>query len=192
MKRRREATTEGLRRDASENRTKILDAARHVFADHGTDAPLEAIATEAGVGIATLYRRFPTREDLLATIVGEELEAYLRVLQEALGRDDAWEGFSSFLERMFELQARHPGLCHAPFMQLPNADAIDEGRARMLRMTEELIERAKDQGSLRPDVTGQDVMLAGWGNTGVITNAEVAPEALKRYLALILDAFRVR
>jgi AcrR family transcriptional regulator len=100
MKRRREATTEGLRRDASENRTKILDAARHVFADHGTDAPLEAIATEAGVGIATLYRRFPTREDLLATIVGEELEAYLRVLQEALGRDDAWEGFSSFLEHV--------------------------------------------------------------------------------------------
>lgn len=194
MKRNRgEATTTCLRKDAAENRTKLLDAARSVFAVHGTDAPLETIAAEAGVGIATLYRRFSTREDLLAAIVREELDEYLRVLEEALGRDDAWEGFSLFLERMFQLQVRHPGLCHAPFVQLPDARSIEAGRARMMRLLQELVDRAKQHGTLRPDVTVEDVMLAGWGNTGIIANAtEASPDAFRRYLGFILDAFGVQ
>lgn len=188
-----QATGTRLRKDAAENRARLLDAARRVFATHGTDVPLETIAAEAGVGIATLYRRFPTREDLLAAIIREELDDYLEALEETLSRDDAWEGFSLFLEQMFQLQIRHPGLCHAPFAQLPDVQSIDEGRARMMRLTEELIDRAKQDGTLRPDVTAEDVMLAGWGNTGIIANAtKASPDAFRRYLGFILDAFRVQ
>src|SRR5690606_35505470 len=123
----------------------------------------------------------------------EELEEYLAALEEALHRGDAWEGFSFFLAQMFHLQARQPGLCHAPFMQRPNASGIEEVRALMTRLTEQLIDRAKQAGSLRPDVTAQDVMLAGWGNTGVISSdASTAPVACGRYLEFILDAFRAK
>lgn len=193
MERRQRTTSECLRKDAAENRAKLLDAARRVFATHGTDAPLETIAAEAGVGIATLYRRFPAREELLAATIQQELDDYLQALEEARDRDDAWDGFAFFLERMFQLQIRHPGLCHAPFVQLPDAHDIDEDRARMMHLIEELIDRAKQDGTLRPDVTAEDVMLAGWGNTGIVANAsEASPDASWRYLGFILDAFRAQ
>lgn len=185
------ALSQPLRRDAAENRAKLINAAREVFSARGTDASLEAIAALAEVGIATLYRRFPTREDLLASIINEELDEYISALEHALLEPNAWTGFEYFLKRMFELQARHPGLCHAPFMHLPNATELEKGRSRMTRMTDELIQRAKEQGTLRSGITTQDVMLAGWGNAGVITNSGHAePEAQQRYLQLILGAMR--
>lgn len=182
---------ERLRKDAAENRAKLLDAARSVFGTQGVNAPLESVAAKAGVGIATLYRRFPTREDLLAAIVREELGDYLTALEDAHAETDAWVGFSLYVRRMFRIQARSPGLCDAPYLQLPDDDSLDHLRARLTTMIDELIERAKLDGSLRQDITAYDVELAGYGHTGVINHADPeTSDAFERYERFILAAFR--
>ncbi len=135
----------GMRKDAAQNRARLLDAARRVFATQGTEAPLEAIAAEAGVGIATLYRRFATREDLLAVVVEEELLEYVGALESAVALPDAWRGLTSFLEQMCAIQMKHPGLCHAPYVELPNAAKVDELRVRMETLTDRLIDGTKRQ-----------------------------------------------
>lgn len=185
------AARESLRKDAAENRTKLLEAASVIFTRQGTDAPLEAIASEAGVGIATLYRRFPTREALLAAVIEEELDLYLTAVDAALAASDPWVGFSAFVEAMFLLQSNHPGLCHAPFVDLPGAERLEQGRERMQAAIEELMARAKDAGRVRPEVTTADLMLLAWGNTGVIANSGAHnKDSVQRYLQIVLAAFK--
>src|SRR5262249_37244893 len=89
-----------LRRDAERNRLRLLEAAREVFGERGCDASLEEIARRAGVGIGTLYRRFPTRETLIEALFAEKAYDYVRASETALAADDAWEGFAGFVERI--------------------------------------------------------------------------------------------
>lgn len=186
-----EVQSDALRKDAAENREKLLAAARRLFATHGTEAPLETVAAEAGVGIATLYRRFPTREELLAAVVEQELEEYVRETERALEVDEAWVGFTSFLTAMCDLQASQPGLCHAPYLELSNAARVAALRERLAALTAQHIERAQAEGSLRPDVTPYDVLLLASANAGVI-GAAAEPAALTRYRELMFDALRAR
>ncbi len=99
-----------LRVDAARNRECLLEAARVVFAEDGLDAPLEEIAHRAGVGIATLYRRFPTREDLIAASFEHAMTAYANAVEEALQAENAWTGFRGYLERVCSMQAADRGL----------------------------------------------------------------------------------
>jgi AcrR family transcriptional regulator len=94
----RPASSSPLRRDAQRNRDAILVAARQVFCDQGLEAPLEEIARRAGVGIATLYRRFPSRVELLDTVLADTVQAHLDLAEGALAMDDPWEGFCFYLE----------------------------------------------------------------------------------------------
>ena len=94
-----------LRADAARNRSAILAAARAVFAERGLEAPLEDIALRAGVGIATLYRRFPDREQLVAAALEEKVGQYAQAAAEALATDDPWAGFANYVERICEFQA---------------------------------------------------------------------------------------
>src|SRR5262249_12878918 len=86
-----------LRVDAERNRAAILAAAREVFAEQGLEAPLEEIAARAGVGIATLYRRFPTRAHLVAAALVEKVTQYAEAAEQALAVPDPWAGFTSFV-----------------------------------------------------------------------------------------------
>jgi AcrR family transcriptional regulator len=85
-----------LRRDAQRNRDAIIEAARQLFCDHGLEAPLEQIARQAGVGIATLYRRFPSRAALLDAVLTDNLQAHIAAAEHALATDDPWQGFASY------------------------------------------------------------------------------------------------
>jgi AcrR family transcriptional regulator len=100
----------GLRADAARNRAAILAVARDVFAEQGLEAPLEVIAARAGVGIATLYRRFPTREKLVAAALVEKIAQYAQAAEQALEVPDPWAGFAWFVQRICELQACDRGL----------------------------------------------------------------------------------
>jgi AcrR family transcriptional regulator len=84
-----------LRRDAVANRERILDTASRLFADRGLEMSMDEIARTAGVGPATLYRRFPTKEALLDAVLGDVLERFLAFAQEALENDDAYAGLNS-------------------------------------------------------------------------------------------------
>src|ERR1700738_3794268 len=108
-----------LRADAERNRSRLVEAAHAVFAESGLSAPLEDIAERAGVGIATLYRRFPTRDDLIAATYEAKLAAFAEAVEEALKASDAWSGFTACMERMCAMQAENRGFAKVITMMLP-------------------------------------------------------------------------
>src|ERR1700712_1315559 len=89
-------TVRGLRVDAERNREKVVEAARAVFAEQGLDASTNEIARRAGVGVATLCRRFPTRDELVAAAFAEKMTAYREAIDQALGDPDSWHGFCAY------------------------------------------------------------------------------------------------
>src|SRR5438477_701814 len=93
-----------LRKDAERNRQRILAAARELFAERGLAATLNDVAHEAGVGVGTVYRRFPNKAELVDALFDQYMERLTEVINEALEDPDAWRGLVLFLERMLELQ----------------------------------------------------------------------------------------
>src|SRR5512146_2062694 len=102
-----ETTAPALRRDARENRDRTPDAARACFATHGVDASVEEIAQRAGVGMGTLYRRFPTKHALVEAVLEESLDAFVAAAEAALADPDPWRGFAGFVERVLELHVEN-------------------------------------------------------------------------------------
>ena len=180
-----------LRADAERNRSAILAAARDIFAEQGLEAPLEDIAARAGVGIATLYRRFPAREQLVAAALLDKVSQYAQVAQEALAAPDAWAGFAGYVQRICELQADDRGLADLLSMTLPTDEHLGRLRSCAETNVAELIERAKAAGELRKDVVAEDLLLLLIGNAGVVhVTGRDAPDGWRRFVALVLDAFR--
>src|SRR6185437_11714807 len=102
-------TETALRSDAQRNRDRILAAARVIFAEHGLDAPMNEIARKAGVGIATLFRRFPTRDDLVAAVFADRMTAYAAAIDVALQDPDPWHGFCEYVRTICAMQASDRG-----------------------------------------------------------------------------------
>ena len=188
-----EPTTAGrpLRADAAANRRRILEAARAVFAERGIDAPFDEIARRAGVGNATLYRHFPSRDVLLAAVFEARLAEYARAATEALQAPDPWLGFGQYAERVFAMQVADRGLSDMLTMTLQSAEGLDELRDRAYRDFAELVRRAQAAGRLRADFVPEDFALLLLANEGVVRRTgEAAPLAWRRFLALVLDGCR--
>jgi AcrR family transcriptional regulator len=180
-----------LRRDAARNRDKLIGAAQAVFAEQGLDVPLEAVADRACVGIATLYRRFPTRDALIAAAFEDRMTEYVRAAEEALDDPDAWSGFSGFVEHICEMQAADRGTGGVFTRTLPAAPVLEEQRERGYMFVVRLIERAKQAGRLRADVTPEDLPLLLMANAGVVeATGDAASAASRRFVALMLEGFR--
>lgn len=180
-----------LRRDAEQNRAKILGSARALFSAYGVDAPLEDVAARAGVGIATLYRRFPSREALLAELFAAEFEQNHQAADAALGFEDPWQGFCFYLERICEMQAGDLGLREALTIALPGDRRLEASRVELREKMQRIIGRAQVQGTLRKDITPEDLAFVAWANSSIVAaTASVAPKAWRRFFALILDGLR--
>jgi AcrR family transcriptional regulator len=180
-----------LRVDAERNRAALLDAAREVFAEQGLEAPLEEIALRAGVGIATLYRRFPNRGQLVAAALVGNFAQYAEAAERALAVPDPWAGFAGFIERICELQAADRGLSDLLSMALPGDERIEQLRRLANDRVVELIERTKAAGRLREDFAGEDIPLLLVAHAAVVdVTREDAPDARRRFVALMLDAFQ--
>ncbi len=182
-----------LRADAERNRAAIVAAAQAVFAEHGLEAPLEEIAQRAGVGIATLYRRFPAREQLVAAALIEKVAQYTEAAAEAAAASDPWAGFVRYVQRICELQAADRGLSDLLSMALAADERIERLRATANAQVVRLIERAKEAGRLREDFAGEDLLLLliASAAVGQATRAD-APDTWRRFVALVLDAFERR
>jgi AcrR family transcriptional regulator len=179
-----------LRADAARNRDTIVAVARDVFAEQGLEAPLEGIAARAGVGIATLYRRFPTREKLVAAALAGQVAEYAAAAGQAAAAADPWDGFRGFVLRICELQAGDRGLSDLLCMTLSADGELERLRREADERVVTLIERAKAAGRLRPDFAGEDLMLLLFGTAGItyVTGAD-APGAWRRFVTLALDGF---
>jgi AcrR family transcriptional regulator len=179
-----------LRADAARNRDAIVAVAREVFAERGLEAPLEVIAARAGVGIATLYRRFPTREKLVAAALMDKVAEYVDAARQALAVPDPWAGFAGCVERICELQAGDRGLSDLLSMTLSADEQVEQLRQTANDLLITVIDRAKAQGTLREDFVGEDLVVLLIATSAVMDVTRVdAPDAWRRFVALALDAF---
>jgi AcrR family transcriptional regulator len=179
------------RRDAQERRDKLLAAAQREFAAHGVDASLEKIARDAGVAIGTLYRHFPTRLDLLMAAFKPRLQEFLDGAAKALEMDDPWEGFVCYLENLFGVQAGDRGFNDFLSRRFPGNADTEHIHDQMCRQIEDVLTRAQEAGEARPDITQADIVNLIWSNGRIIdATSATAPNAWRRYLYLMLDAYR--
>jgi len=179
-----------LRTDAERNRTLLLAAAHKVFAEQGLEAPMAEIARRAGVGIATLYRRFPTRDDLITATFAMKMKAYVDAIDQALQDPDPWRGFCGYIERVCEMQASDRGFTHVLTLTFPTAKAFEADRNRSYEGFSQLVASAKETGRLRPDFSTEDLILLLMANAGVISaTGESAPDAWRRLVAYMVQAF---
>ncbi len=185
-----ETTAAPLRRDARANRDRILEAARASFATDGIDVPVEAIAQRAGVGMGTLYRRFPTKHDLVEAVIAESLDAFVAAAEDGLADPDPWAGFTGFVERVLALHAENRALREL-LAGTEHGKARDEVRRRVRPLVRRLVERAQADGSLRADFAPEDMPLLFMTGGRVIEASRcVAPDLWRRYLGLLLDGLR--
>jgi AcrR family transcriptional regulator len=175
-----------LRRDAAANRELLLDAAAKVFADHGLDASVEEIARVAGVGIGTLYRRFPTKDALIAALVQELLDTLTRLAREATEQPDG-RGLEHFLEASSAYQAGHLGCLPRLWKAEPDSETL----RRVRQVIAALLEDAKRHGRAREELTSTDLTMVMWSIRGVIeTTRDVAPDAWRRHLDILVAGLR--
>jgi AcrR family transcriptional regulator len=180
-----------LRSDALDNRERILDAARAVFAADGLDVPMREIARRAGVGPATLYRRFPTKEMLVTEAFTDQMCTCEAIVDEGLADPDPWHGFRLVIEKICELHARDRGFTAAFMSTYPNAIDFAAGREYALNSIAELARRAKDAGHLRPDFVLDDLILVLMANSGIHAASPAAQVAAsRRFAALAIQAFQ--
>ncbi|MGB3441395.1 MAG: helix-turn-helix domain-containing protein [Actinophytocola sp.] len=180
-----------LRSDAQDNRERILDAARAVFAADGLHAPMREIARRAGVGPATLYRRFPTKEMLVTEAFMDQMYACHAIVDEGLADLDPWRGFCLVIEKTCALHARNHGFTSAFMTAYPHAMDFAAAREYTLTAIAALARRAKDTGRLRPDFVVDDLILMLMANGGIhATSPAARVAASQRFAALAIQAFR--
>jgi AcrR family transcriptional regulator len=180
-----------LRADAARNREAIVEAARAVFAEQGLEAPLDDIAKRAGTGNATLYRRFPTRSDLVAAVFAQRMAEHVDAVEAGLADDDPWNGFASYIRAVGGMQARDRGIADLVTMDVSAAPEIEALRARAFDGLVRLVARAHEAGVLRADFTDQDVVLLLMANAGLVERAHgITAEASARLIGLLLDGLR--
>jgi AcrR family transcriptional regulator len=180
-----------LRRDARANRERIVRAADEAFAEHGLEASVEEIARRAGVGMGTLYRRFPNKAALVDAVFEGHLEDLALIAEGALGEHDAWQGLSHFLEQVVARQASNRGFAEIVAVHVRNESRLAKARARLRPLLRRLIDRARAAGALRSDIVYEDISVLLWTSARVVdATREIAPEFWRRHLRLALDGLR--
>lgn len=180
-----------LRRDAERNRQRILDAARIVFAERGLRASHDEIAREAGVGVGTVYRRFPDKEQLIDALFVEGIESMVEIAEAGLAMDDPWEGLAHFLVGGQELQCADRGLKELVLGEEGGQARVARARERVSPLVEALLARAQASGSMRADVVLSDLPMIQIALGAVVdATRDIAPEAWRRAMVLMLDGLR--
>jgi AcrR family transcriptional regulator len=183
-------TSPALRADAQRNRERIIEAAHEVFAEDGLDASLNEVARRAGVGVATLFRRFPTREDLIAATFADRMSEYAALIETALADPDPWDGFCGYVRAICSMQAGDRGFTDVLTQSLPTAKEFEAQRDQAFRRFTELITRAKGSGGLRDDFVAEDLPMLLMANAGVVAGtAGAAPETSPRLVEYLIQAF---
>ena len=169
-----------LRADARRNLERVLDAATEEFAASGPDASIDEIARRAGVGHGTVFRRFPTKDDLMFAVIERHVAQMRAIAEEALTADDPGEAFFDFARRVAELNMSTPGL-HRCVVHCGGKP----GAAELEKLVRKIVSRAQRAGAVRRDVEPSDVQLL---LRSALTSAP--PGQWRRYLDVVLDGLR--
>lgn len=180
----------GERADARRNRQLLLDAAASCIAEQGLSVAALDIAERAGVGVATLYRRFTSKEALIEQILLERFAALEEAGSRALEDPDPWSGFSAFVHTLAAMVSENSGLSEAFGSTLP--PAVAAGQERVRATIQRLTERAQRAGVVRPDISWQDIVFIP---KAVLTNPRclgltAGERSWERTLTVLLDGLR--
>ena len=178
------------RADAVRNRARVLAAAEAVFAERGVEASVPDVAARAGVGKATVYRSFPTKEHLIAAIVIERLADFEERIRARLGDADAWSALASVLAEGADKHCADRAITAgiSTGIDLPELTAA---RRSLWDAVGQLMARAKAQGRMRTDARPEDLRVL-WGGAARVLATDGVRDAAewRRYAALVLDALR--
>ena len=181
-----------LRADAQRNRARMLEAARTVLQRDGLSAQMDAIAAEAGLGVGTLYRHFPTREALIDVLIAERVEQLLASASSASDNGDAWAAVEDLVWRFAAFEAEDRGM--ADILADYRSRAIDASDAPVAAFMEHLsaaIARAQAANLMRSDVSAIDVLTAVCGIGNMVRPASASdPEQWRRLISVLLDGLR--
>jgi AcrR family transcriptional regulator len=182
-----------LRKDAQLNRQRILDAARELFAARGLEATLNDVARHANVGVGTVYRRFATKDELLEAIFEDGIDQVVEIAKTALQIEDSWDGFVWFVEHVCELTATDRGLREMVCSKAYGGYRVECARLQLDPHVSQVVQRARDDGYLRPEVASTDMPILNL-LAGTVTEyaGHIEPELWRRYVALLLDGMRYR
>jgi AcrR family transcriptional regulator len=177
------------RADARRNRRRVLDAARRLFAERGIDVPMDEIAAAAGVGVGTVYRHFPNKEDLLAALVDSRFAALATAARESLEIADPWEAFADFMRRSAQVVVEDRGVSEAMDQRPEMCDAA-ASRAELVELSSEVLARARAAGVVRADVVQADIpnLLCGLGRATCARQGALA--SWERYVEIMLAGLR--
>lgn len=175
------------RRDAIENRHRLIQAASDVFGEHGTDVSLELVAARAGLGMATLYRRFPTKNDLVAELTQQLLNYLVDVAAEEASTDDGL-GLERWLAEYADIQSRKRGMLGHLWANDPTTAPL---RAKFSDLLATLLRQAQDAGRIRSDATLDDLLLLIYALRGIAASTAYDDTAAwRRHLAIALAGLR--
>jgi AcrR family transcriptional regulator len=179
----------GLRADARRNREAVIAAAKELFADEGLDAQMPDVAKTAKVGVGTVYRHFPTKDELIAALAAERFERLAEKARECLEADDAWDGLCDFIRFSAQIQADDRGLCevmasrHEVMGASAEAVGLDE-------LCDRLVKRAQRSGDLRRDLDWQDIPMIACGLGGITKAHGPGADRWPRLVEIVLDGLR--
>lgn len=180
-----------LRADAARNRALVLVAARRVFAARGLGATLDDIAREAGVGSATVYRRFSDREELIEALFAERIDEAVELALECLRDADPWAGLLRLLREIAGQLAHDRGMRQILLSSVHGREGVARARARIGPLTDQLLRRAQAAGAIRMEAGWSDIPLLLLMVGAAADFAETsAPELWERALALLLNGLR--
>jgi AcrR family transcriptional regulator len=179
-----------LRADARRNREAVMAAAKELFADEGLDAQMPDVARAANVGVGTVYRHFPTKDDLIAALVADRFERLAQKAREAVQAPDAWQALCDFIRFSAQIQADDRGLCEVMGSRPDVMDAAAQA-AGLPELAERLVKRAQRSGELRRDLAWEDIPMIACG-LGRIIHAEAGPATGRwpRLVEIVLDGLR--
>lgn len=185
-------TDRPLRADARRNRERILESARAVFAQYGADAQIDDVASEAGVGVGTVYRHFPNKEALLVELMREKFRLFAARGREALDRDgEPFDLLVDFLRSNAETAASDAAVQHALAGVGEHIWLQAEAEQNeLIAITEELLARARRAGTIRPDIGGLDIGMLMCGVCS--TMGEKPGFDWHRHLDLVVEMLRAR
>lgn len=176
-----------MRKNAQRNRAALVAAAREVLGRRGLQAPLDEIAQAAGVGNATLYRHFPTRDDLLGAVFVDQLDRWTAIMDAALAMADPWAALQTYLNEVYRLQASNRAVAEM-------VAATDFGHQEWAIFEDQLtrlLSRAQRSGKMRVDVTISDIVIMLAANAGVVSQfGDHAAAASARLAALLIDGLQ--
>jgi AcrR family transcriptional regulator len=176
-----------LRADAQRNLERILEAARAVFAEHGLEASVADVAQRAGVGTATIFRRFPTKDDLVAAMLEKELETVVARAQATAEANDPAAAIAEFFSGAVETFVEDRCFCEASGGNLFERPRMQELVGELIAAMDQLLRRAKAAGAIRRDVVAEDIgfLINAVGLAGLRLE-HTAPGAWRRYVEIVL------